>query len=106
LAPLHVVQVAGERGLIGAATGGSVIRLISKTAPVVIHITRIHGSGRTALDLRGPSTGSRTNRYRLLSHLSGVCCMQGEPPHSGDHSRLQSAEEARGWRSTPKTLRR
>ena len=47
LAPLHVVQVAGERGLIGAATGGSVIRLISNTAPVVIHITRDAGDDPT-----------------------------------------------------------
>jgi hypothetical protein len=39
LAPFHVVQVAGERGLIGAAAGGSVIRPISNTAPIVIHIT-------------------------------------------------------------------
>jgi hypothetical protein len=40
LASLHVVQVAGERGLIGAAAGGSVIRPISNTAPIVIHITQ------------------------------------------------------------------
>lgn len=45
LAPLHAVQVAGERGLIGAAADGSAIRLISNTAPIVIH------------DLRGPSVG-------------------------------------------------
>src|SRR5262249_38831409 len=40
LAPLHVVQVARERGLIGAATGGCVIPPIRNTAPIDIHITR------------------------------------------------------------------
>src|SRR5215831_19211913 len=43
-----------------------------------------------ALDARVPSTGSHTNQYGFLSHLSGVCCTRGASPHAGDHSGLQS----------------
>src|SRR5262249_47928624 len=43
LAPFHVVQVAGERGLIGAAAGGSKTRPISNTAPMVIPMRRRWG---------------------------------------------------------------